>query len=172
VRLRRYMSVSLGWWHNYKWATKMIGRIFSSDFFVPYFHHLFPDRTFNINSMSHSALVTLCSYIRLAYPLFRQQLSQSLNGHICARKRALLTNLRDLCQFFIPVVYNIHKTMHVCNTTYTHIVNYIYINIQINVYICICMYIYIYLYIYIQTYIYILYIHVYLHDRSMIIMLR
>ena len=104
-RLRKFMSVSLAWWHNYKWATNMIARVFSSDFFVPLYHHIFPDRQCNISKLSHTALVTFCSYIRLAYPSFRIQLQNALTGDISNRQRILLTNLMDLCEFFIPVVH-------------------------------------------------------------------
>jgi hypothetical protein len=114
-RLRKFMSVSLAWWHNYKWATKMIARIFSSDFFVPLYHHLFPDRQCVINNISHTSLVTMCTYIRLAYPSFRLQLQQAMNGILNTRQKILLTNMTDLCEFFIPVVYTYLYTIYLCN---------------------------------------------------------
>ena len=112
AQLRKFMSVSLAWWHNYKWATKMICKIFSSDFFVPLYHHLFPDRQCNIAMWSHTGIVTFCNYIRLAYPAFREQLRQSLTGQLSTRQRVLLTNLTDLCEFFIPVVSLIYTYMY------------------------------------------------------------
>ena len=134
-RLGKFMSVSLAWWHNYKWATNMIARVFSSDFFVPLYHHIFPDRQCNISKISHTALVTFCSYIRLAYPSFRMQLQNALAVDISNRQRVLLTNLMDLCEFFIPVVYIYIQLFDVCMYTIMYL---------LYIYIYICMYIHIY----------------------------
>ena len=103
--LRRYMSLSLAWWHNYKWTTKMIVKVFSNDFIMPLFHHLFPLRGFAINKVGHTALQTYLSYIRLSYPDFRGALNNALlRPGLRVSQRTLLTNLRDMCEFFIPVV--------------------------------------------------------------------
>ena len=103
--LRKYTVCSLAWWHSYKWATKEIVKVFSSDFIAPWFHHLWPDREFSGAKISHPANSTYLSYIRLAYPEFRVQLEEALaRPALTDRQRTLLTNLTDLCQFFIPVV--------------------------------------------------------------------
>ena len=55
--------------------------------------------------MKLPAMTTYLSYIRLAYPSFRQQLLDLLGrGDLSVRQRTYLTNLRDLCEYFIPVV--------------------------------------------------------------------
>jgi hypothetical protein len=105
ANLRKYVSLSLAWWHNYKWATKQVVRVFGSDIFVPLHHHLFPDRTYSIDKVTLTSQATYLSYIRLAYPLFRQALSNALSTPgLLTNQRAILTNLSDLCEFFIPVV--------------------------------------------------------------------
>ena len=142
--------MSLAWWHNYKWATKMICKVFSSDFFVPLYHHLFPDRQCNIAMLSHTSIVTFCNYIRLAYPTFREQLRQSLTGQLSTRQRVLLTNLTDLCEFFIPVVsfiYIIVIVVILCVFVLYLFFGCVYIDVYYNmllglsiIFICICMY--------------------------------
>ena len=103
--LQRFMGVSLAWWHNYKWATRRILIVFALDFIAPMFHFLFPAREFSMMKTSHTAGTTLLSYIRLAYPAFRQQLQSALaNPVLNVRQKTLLTNLMHLCEFFIPVV--------------------------------------------------------------------
>ena len=103
--LRRYTALSLAWWHNYKWATKQIVRVFGSDFIIPLFHHLFPDRSFAIDKVKHSSLSTYISYIRLAYDSFSAKLSDAVQRDGMNRhQKTILTNLQDLCEFFIPAV--------------------------------------------------------------------
>ena len=105
INLRKYVSLSLAWWHNYKWATKQIIRVFGSDIVVPLHHHLFPDRTFSIDKIPLTSQATYLTYIRLAYPKFRQTLTNALQRDGLTRnQRSILTNLEDVCQFFIPVV--------------------------------------------------------------------
>jgi len=112
-QLRKYTICSLAWWHSYKWATKQIIKVFASDFIAPWFHHLWPEREFSHTKASHPANSTYLSYIRLAYPTFRGELERvmALDGHNL-RQKTLLTNLNDLCQFFIPVVH-LHM-LHMC----------------------------------------------------------
>jgi hypothetical protein len=103
--LRKYTFCSLAWWHSYKWTTQQAVKVFSSDFLAPWFHHLWPNREFSVSKISHPARTTYLSYIRLAYPKFREQLKNALDrAGLNQRQVALLTNLRDLCEFFIPVV--------------------------------------------------------------------
>jgi hypothetical protein len=105
ARLRRYTFCSLAWWHSYKWATKEVVKVFSSDFLAPWFHHLWPEREFDSAKISHPARTTYLSYIRLAYPKFRVLLEKGLAKEgLTQRQRTLFTNLQDMCGFFIPVV--------------------------------------------------------------------
>ena len=103
--LRKYTGVSLAWWHSYKWATAKIMVVFGNDFIGPMFHQLFPTKEYAPTKMKLPAMTTYLSYIRLAYPSFRQQLLDLLGrGDLSVRQRTYLTNLRDLCEYFIPVV--------------------------------------------------------------------
>jgi hypothetical protein len=117
-RLRKYMGVSLAWWHSYKWCTKLIFQVFASDFIGPFFHHLFPNTDFNPDRMSHTGITTYLTYIRLAYPGFQTKLRQAMaRPGNNSRQQCLLQNLTDLCQYFIPVVHSsssLLKDLPVC----------------------------------------------------------
>ena len=114
-RLRDYMGVSLAWWHNYKWATKRLLIVFNLDFIAPFFHFLYPSKQFDVMKISHTSATTYLSYIRLAYPRFRNNLKTALDDPVLLpRQRAILQNLFDLCEFFIPVVSITIYNMCVC----------------------------------------------------------
>ena len=103
--LRTYAGCSLAWWHSYKWATKRIMLVYANDFIAPLFHYLFPTRQFDANKCSHTAATTILSYIRLAYPGFKDPLQELLANPTTQRKqRTILQNLQHLCEYFIPVV--------------------------------------------------------------------
>ena len=103
--MRKYMAVSLAWWHTYKWSTLLTMKLFSCDFIGPWFHHLFPDRSFNVDYLKLPKATTYLTWIRLAYPSFRSKLNESLEKNdLNNRQKTLLTNLKDLCEYFIPVV--------------------------------------------------------------------
>lgn len=102
--LRKYVGVSLAWWHNYKWASFRIMTVFGSDFIGSCFHALFPDRAFDVSKMSFSSVCTILSYIRLSYASFQDDLSSALTGDINMRAKQLLTNLQLMVEYFIPVV--------------------------------------------------------------------
>lgn len=104
-RLRTYVGCSLAWWHSYKWATKRILIVYANDFIAPLFHYLWPARQFDPMKCSHTSATTILSYIRLAYPGFKNSLQEQLaNPIITVRQRTILQNLQHLCEFFIPVV--------------------------------------------------------------------
>ena len=105
LRLRKYMGVSLALWHSHKWATKKIMQVFGKDLIAPMFHHLFPDREYAPEKMKLPAQNNYLTFIRLAYPTFREQLNTSLSRRdLTTRQRHVLQNLSDLCEFFIPAV--------------------------------------------------------------------
>lgn len=103
--LRKFVGLSLAWWHNYKWASFRILYVFGSDFIAPFFHRLYPDQTFDIKKMSFPSVTTLLSYIRLSYPMFRSELIKQMeNKTLSIRSKTLLDNLYSLCEYFIPTV--------------------------------------------------------------------
>ena len=94
--LRKHVGVSLAWWHSYKWATFRICVVFGSDFIAPLFHHLFPERAFNVKLMPFPAATAILSYTRLAYPAVRDDLKTALAlGTVVAKPcMVLLQNLK------------------------------------------------------------------------------
>ena len=100
------MGWSLAWWHNYKWATYRIMSVFSVDFIAPLFHNLFPDRSFDVKKMSVPAATAILSYIRLSYMSVKPDLDAAigLGNSVNPTFMVLLMNLRDLFEYFIPVV--------------------------------------------------------------------
>jgi hypothetical protein len=105
-KFRSYTSVHLAWWHNYKWCTKKIMEVFADDFMAGLFHTLFPAHKFIVKYMSHTTISTYLSYVRLAFPSFRDQLNTAMNDvSITGQYKVVLTNLFYLCEYFIPVVH-------------------------------------------------------------------
>ena len=104
--LRKYVGVSLAWWHNYKWATFRICKVFGADFIAPFFHVLFPDRCYDIQKMGLPSITTILSYIRLAYTDFRQDLLTMYNEQhsLSAGSKLLISNLFILMEYMIPAV--------------------------------------------------------------------
>jgi hypothetical protein len=105
--LRKYVSCSLAWWHNYKWAQHRLCTVFGNDFIAHFFHSMFPDSPFLSDKMSHPALSTLLSIMRLAYPQFRQNLVDAIandDQQLSIRSRNLLQNLFDMFEVYLPIV--------------------------------------------------------------------
>ena len=104
-RFRTLTCLSLAWWHSYKWTSKILFKVFSADFFAPYYHHLFPNQMFNVDSLSCSAAATYSTYIRLAYPSLKPFLVAAMNApNIDFRQKSMLSNMKDICECYIPVV--------------------------------------------------------------------
>ena len=117
--LRRYTGVSLAWWHSFKWCTKMIMQVFANDFIAPMFHFMFPTREYSVKKQRHTPNMVYLSYIRLAYPLFKEELAVALGqSTLAVRKKVLLQNLQSLCEYFIPAVRNVVSTFCCTNSLY------------------------------------------------------
>ena len=105
VNLRKYVSVSLALWHNFKWCSYRLCEVYQADFIAPCYHSILPDTEFNLKLMKMPSITTLMSYMRLAYPKFQQQLIMARREqNLTPRSRNLLTNLYHLFEFFIPIV--------------------------------------------------------------------
>ncbi len=115
LQFRKFTSLSLAWWHSYKWVSKQLFKVFSADFLAPYYHHLFPTQAFHVDKLSLNGVSTYTTYMRLAYPAFRNRLSESLKTpNMSFRQKTILRNLQDIFECYIPVVcnenvYNIHN---------------------------------------------------------------
>lgn len=109
--LRKYTGISLAWWHNYKWAVHRVMDVFGKDFIGPFFHHLFPDVNYSTEKMTHTARTIYLQYILLAYPSFKDRLNVALlRTDLTSPIVSLLTNLSDLCEYFLPVVQHTRTT--------------------------------------------------------------
>ena len=118
-RFRERCSVSLAWWHSFKWTTKAIMIVFSNDIIAPLFHHLFPSNQYSPEKMKLSSHTTMLTFIRLSYPLFRDELKEAVNrGGLTERSQTLLDNIYSLCEFFIPTV-SIHIYIHIYQNNHT-----------------------------------------------------
>ena len=104
-RARDRIMVSLGLWHNYKQANMLLFGRLADSWFAGCFHALFPNKAFYPRPRHLSAIVTLFTYVRLAYPSIKHQLEQSLSrDDLPNAHRNMLLNLQVTCEFFIPVV--------------------------------------------------------------------
>jgi hypothetical protein len=80
-------------------------QVFANDFIAPMFHFMFPTREYSVKKQRHTANMVYLSYIRLAYPSFKDQLNTALADQTMdPRKKVLLKNLQSLCEYFIPAV--------------------------------------------------------------------
>ncbi len=93
----------MGSWHIYKMASIQVWRLAASSFIGPFFHRLFPGA-----KLSNSPRLVICtrllSLVRLAYPKFKAELEEGLRGELRLEDKAVLQNLKDLCEYFIPWV--------------------------------------------------------------------
>ena len=124
---RELTPVSLAWWHSYKWTSKLLFKVFSADFFAPYYHHLFPTQAFHVDLLSLSAASTYTTYMRLAYPSFRSSLAAAIRTPaLTFRQSTMLQNLQDIFECYIPVVSTCIYwvgliSMHGLSVIYRHI---------------------------------------------------
>ena len=81
-------------------------QVFACNIFGPLFHHLFPERKFAPKVSSLSSNTTILTYVRLAYPMIKEDLMNAIRiPTLTVRQRTLLQNIIDLCDIFIPVVH-------------------------------------------------------------------
>ena len=104
-RLKNNVIVTLGWWHTYKIASYTVYKKFSKSFFAGCYHSLFPSKPFREHPQYLSLVIEQLSYVRLAYPFFKDQLQEALDSdHLLDHSKIELMNLQSLCEFFIPTV--------------------------------------------------------------------
>ena len=112
---KMWFGPTLGAWHSYKQANAIIFRMFQSEFFVQLHFEMFPGQPFFFGQKKLTKNVVLFSWIRLAYPSFKEKLSAAIkhmeetNSGSKAGYRHLL-NLKFLCEWLIPVVLSIVGT--------------------------------------------------------------
>ena len=67
AKLREEVSVSMVWWHTYKFVAAAVWKFFARDVFVPLFHHLFPGQHFYLAPKSLSVIISMFQIAKLAY---------------------------------------------------------------------------------------------------------
>lgn len=103
--LRKRVFVGLAWWHTMKMAFFAIWRTFADSFIAPSFHMLHPKHQFYRKPSYLSTVIVHCTYIRVAYKSFQNQLTAALaTRDLTTRQKNMLRNLQALCEFFIPLV--------------------------------------------------------------------
>ena len=123
VRIRRWLSPTLGAWHSYKMANILIYRTFAHTFMGHLHFAMNPTQPWFPNQHRLPKLVLRFTWIRLAYPRFRKSLQDAIRfmEQRQEHKKAgyiHLRNLQILCEWYIPLVtifYN-HK-LYLNNTT-------------------------------------------------------
>ena len=113
--LRTFTSVGLAWWHSYKHAVGSIWKVFASTIWAPQWHRLYPGAKFYAKTRSPQEPSMHFLYLMKVYHLFKPLLDATLlEPGISADGKALLTNIRFLCEFALPVVTHIthHSLSH------------------------------------------------------------
>jgi hypothetical protein len=105
--MRRWCFLTLGIWHPYKKACEVIWRRWVQRYFGRLFHEIIPASNVYGNPRLRN-MVTFMSYCRLAYPQFKAQLKEAIIKAKTNKQHTdikwHLRDLRNLMEFFIPVV--------------------------------------------------------------------
>ena len=106
---KSWLAPTLGMWHSYKQANIEVLRLYMNEFFAGLHFKMTPGQPLYLTSKKLSPILMQFSWVRLAYPAFRDQLKAALlhmetvNSTSKAGYRHL-KNLEFLCDWFIPVV--------------------------------------------------------------------
>jgi hypothetical protein len=100
----------MGSWHSYKQANIQVFRMFRYMFLGQLHFEMFPTQPWFANQQKLPKLVLRFSWIRLAYPQFRQQLKDAIvtMSRLQETKKAgfvHLKNLEFMCEWCIPLVF-------------------------------------------------------------------
>jgi hypothetical protein len=103
--LRESCAILLGLWHPMKMLMTHIFRRYFYVLWAPLLHELQP-RARIINTAKTNKLHCLFGFMRLAYPQFKDDLDQAIAslGSESSSSKVWLLNIRDLCEYFIPLV--------------------------------------------------------------------
>ena len=105
--MRKWLTVQLGTWHCYKQGNTVVWDHWAPRVFAPLFHEIISDANFNQKARL-STIARFFTYVRLAYPTFRAELTTTLKSMTALGvDRVGISYLRDLkklIEFFIPVV--------------------------------------------------------------------
>ena len=108
--MRKWLCVQLGTWHCYKQACTVVWAHWGPRVFAPLFHEIISDANFNSKARL-SSIARFFTYVRLAYPSFRDELTETLRSLTAMGvDRTGISQLRDLkklIEFFVPVVSDV-----------------------------------------------------------------
>jgi hypothetical protein len=125
---RQHIIVTLPWWHSYKMACNLVWRRFSNSFLAGSWHALYPNDTFSQKPHYLTSVVSHLSMIRMSYHNFKHALDQAMDsGTLPEKSLVYLTNLRSLCEFFIPVVSYINQFLIHYHAIYVKFISRFYI---------------------------------------------
>jgi hypothetical protein len=103
--LRKHVFAGFAYWHTMKMGFFAIWRSFAQQFIAGSFHQLYPMFKFKKKPTFLTTVVSHLTTIRVAYRVFGADLKIALaRRELPADIRVSLKNLRDLCEFYIPVV--------------------------------------------------------------------
>ena len=103
------MCLTLGTWHPYKQANVLVWQHFAQRWLGPLVNYIDPGSNFSKKSKLHT-ISTWLTYIRIAYPLFKDQLESAIvtasDNYFQGKPFVLkyLKELHQLVEFFIPTV--------------------------------------------------------------------
>ena len=106
---KSWFAPSLGMWHSYKQGNIEIFRLYSNDLLMGLHFRMTPGQPFYLKKKKLSPILMIFSWIRLAYPKFRDELMSTIasmeedNSTSRAGYRHL-KNIEFLCEWYIPVV--------------------------------------------------------------------
>ena len=103
--MRRYISLSLAWWHSLKHAVHQVWKFFALELWAPLWHHLYPADLFLIKGKSPQDEISHLLYVAYAYPDFADDLRALVTERtLTAGNIAMVKDFIFLFEFAIPAV--------------------------------------------------------------------
>jgi hypothetical protein len=103
--LRKFASVNLAPWHNFKHGVELIWKQFAQAVFAPLYHCLYPQNKFAIKYQSPQEPLLHMMLLCHGYPEFKANLQAGIIQPGAKRENVvMLRDIEFLCEFAIPVV--------------------------------------------------------------------
>ena len=106
---KSWFAPTLGLWHSYKQGNIEVFRLYSNDILMGLHFRMTPGQPFYLKKKKLSPILMILSWIRLAYPRFREDLMSAIASMEADNSTARagyrhLKNIKFLCEWYIPVV--------------------------------------------------------------------
>jgi len=106
---KSWFAPTLGLWHSYKQGNIEVFRLYQQDILMGLHFKMTPGQPFYLQKKKLSPILMMLSWIRLAYPSFRDDLKSAItdmeaNNSTSRAGYRHLKNIEFLCEWFIPVV--------------------------------------------------------------------